>query len=496
MISLLRRLWNDRSGNALILTAAAMPMLIGAAGLATDTIQWTLWKRELQRAADSAAIAGVYTRIKTEDEDTIGDAVCEDIDRTINRANRTMADLLDDCPDPVLPADDGDLKDQVSITLEVQKELTFSSMFLTSTPIIRASATAASISSATEFCVVALETLSTGITITGSSDVDLNGCSLMSNSSHPSAAASNGNSGAGSGSGSGISANSLAAVGFVQHNTSWDVESYDPGSTAVPNPFATKAVPPSSECTEDLYPSGSGGSAVKFGDVSVNRTGAAVTTASGVTIPSAGSSGTDDATDIVCIHNGIQGSNYRGVNVASGVTLALGPATYVIDGGDLTMNSTGASITCTGCTIILTNYTSGGAIGNFNITGGTLQISAPTTETHAGLSTSTVSYNYQGIALMQDPAATEVISNVNNPPNMQNIIQGNNGTVIQGAVYIPGRGLEFTGGSSTASACLQIVAKRVKFTGASSMQVMSECAGTGMGAIVAGDTSRKVRLIS
>ena len=54
--------WKDRRGNALVIAGAALPLLVGAAGLATDTIQWTLWKRQLQRAADSAAIAGVYDR--------------------------------------------------------------------------------------------------------------------------------------------------------------------------------------------------------------------------------------------------------------------------------------------------------------------------------------------------------------------------------------------------------------------------------------------------
>src|SRR5215217_8272382 len=63
MRKLFRRLWNDKRGNTIILVAAAMPMLIGSAGLATDTIQWALWKRPLQRSADSAAIAGVYDRV-------------------------------------------------------------------------------------------------------------------------------------------------------------------------------------------------------------------------------------------------------------------------------------------------------------------------------------------------------------------------------------------------------------------------------------------------
>ena len=63
MRSVLRRIWEDKNGNALVLGAAALPLLLGSAGLATDTIQWALWKRQLQRAADSAAIAGAYSAV-------------------------------------------------------------------------------------------------------------------------------------------------------------------------------------------------------------------------------------------------------------------------------------------------------------------------------------------------------------------------------------------------------------------------------------------------
>ena len=62
MISFFRKLWHNKRGNALVIAGACLPMIVGAAGLASDTIQWTLWKRQLQRAADSAAIAGVYDR--------------------------------------------------------------------------------------------------------------------------------------------------------------------------------------------------------------------------------------------------------------------------------------------------------------------------------------------------------------------------------------------------------------------------------------------------
>ena len=66
MRKLFKKLWSNDRGNALIIAGAALPMLVGAAGLATDTIQWALWKRQLQRAADSAALAGVHSIVQAE----------------------------------------------------------------------------------------------------------------------------------------------------------------------------------------------------------------------------------------------------------------------------------------------------------------------------------------------------------------------------------------------------------------------------------------------
>ena len=60
-----RHLLRDDRGNALALTAFAFPLLIGSAGLAVDTIQWTYSKRDLQGAVDAAAMAGVYGLIQT-----------------------------------------------------------------------------------------------------------------------------------------------------------------------------------------------------------------------------------------------------------------------------------------------------------------------------------------------------------------------------------------------------------------------------------------------
>lgn len=54
------RLCRNISGNAVMLMAIALPALIGGAGLAVDTAQWYLWKRELQHSVDQAAIGGAW----------------------------------------------------------------------------------------------------------------------------------------------------------------------------------------------------------------------------------------------------------------------------------------------------------------------------------------------------------------------------------------------------------------------------------------------------
>ena len=67
MKSFLKKLFRNERGNTLIIAGAGLPILMGFAGLANDTIQWSLWKRQLQRQADSAAIAGTYARFAGHD---------------------------------------------------------------------------------------------------------------------------------------------------------------------------------------------------------------------------------------------------------------------------------------------------------------------------------------------------------------------------------------------------------------------------------------------
>lgn len=57
----LKRLVREKSGNAILMTALGMPVLIGAAGYALDMAQLYAWKRELQHSVDQAALAGAWS---------------------------------------------------------------------------------------------------------------------------------------------------------------------------------------------------------------------------------------------------------------------------------------------------------------------------------------------------------------------------------------------------------------------------------------------------
>ena len=62
-----QRLKASKSGNAALLVALGLPVLIGSSGLAVDVSQWYMWKQELQFAADQAALAGARRAYDTLD---------------------------------------------------------------------------------------------------------------------------------------------------------------------------------------------------------------------------------------------------------------------------------------------------------------------------------------------------------------------------------------------------------------------------------------------
>jgi Flp pilus assembly protein TadG len=170
--STIRHLLRDERGNALALTAFAMPLLIGCAGLAVDTITWVTAKRDLQGVVDAAALAGVYGLIKTGDMD---DAV----DRSL--ASNPQLDPRRAVSAQQSP--EGHEEDPFAVRVRITSgaRLFFSSLFLARPPVITAEATATVVETG-EFCAFAIGSdRETGIAIKAGADVEMD-CGIATNS--------------------------------------------------------------------------------------------------------------------------------------------------------------------------------------------------------------------------------------------------------------------------------------------------------------------------
>ena len=111
----------------------------------------------------------------------------------------------------------------------VQKPLGFSGVFMSSAPVITASATAATVQTGV-YCVVSLEnTSATGITATGNSTLNL-GCGMITNSTSLNAAIATGSSS--------VDATPIAAVGDIQDSSHWNGAELLPFTVAEQDPFA------------------------------------------------------------------------------------------------------------------------------------------------------------------------------------------------------------------------------------------------------------------
>lgn len=345
----LKKLWRDKRGNALVIVGAALPLVIGSAGLASDTIQWVMWKRQLQRAADSAALAGVYAKVQNNNSVTPQQAVNSDLDDN----NHAKPDLLPSSPTVSFPTS-GEWTNGVRVRLQIQKTLGFSSLFMPAAPVITAEATAATIATGI-YCVVSLiDTGSTGIKASGTADVDL-GCGMITNSTSLTAAIATGTSK--------VTASPIAAVGDIKDSTNWGDAELLPFTVKQDDPFANvgKPKPDTSSCA----------SSPPALNVQWNKTMPA--------LPSAGAT--------TC---------YSSMTLNGTVTLPSG--TYIIDGGNLEFG-TKANVTCASCTFVLTNQSAGSTatIGGIKLNASAeVKIHAPDNEANP----------YDGILIYQDRRAT------------------------------------------------------------------------------------------
>jgi Flp pilus assembly protein TadG len=441
MIAFIKKLWRDKRGNALIIVAAAMPLVLGSAGLASDTIQWSLWKRQLQRAADSGAIAGVYSIAELSGARTsVTDAVNRDLTYNSHISYTTTKTVG-------APTSGSYSSDPyaVQVQLAVQQRLSFSGMFMNFTPTVSATAVATIVPSG-HYCVVSLEnTSATGITATGNADVDL-GCGMITNSTSLTAAVATGSSD--------VNASPIAAVGGIPASTHWASGTVlQPFTMAQDDPFAAINAPSSGS-----FPSGNCPNTT----INTNQSRTASNWANPGDYKPMG-------TNMMC---------FGDLTLKGNVVLPPN-SVIVIDGGSLSVGAQ-ANVTCLGCTFVLTNRStsSTATIGTVDVNGGaTLNLTAP------GTAATGDALTYKGIIMYQDRRAQDA-------SNIDNKINGNSSSTFQGAFYFPKQQVTYLGTAGMTTVCMQLVARRVYYSG--NMNISNSCP-TDSGA--SDFTGKKVRLV-
>lgn len=330
---MLRSLIANRSGNVMMLAALCMPLMIGAAGLASDTVSWALVKRQLQRKADSAALAGAYALAQ-------GRQASDAAQHDLTIANDVQLSATAVIATPTSGTYAGNAK-AVQVTLASTPVLPFSRMFMAAAPTLRATATAAALTNGS-YCVTALNPgTNWGINLQGNSFVDLS-CGMATNSTSPTGAISAGGS-------SSINASPVAAVGYIPASGNF-------ASGTVINSYAVPQRDPFIALPTPSVPSGCS----SMLNSSPNST---------ISV--------SNPTGVAC---------YQGMNLKGTVT--FDPGIYYIDGSSFTTGSQ-AVVTGYGVTFILTSSiasSSGTSVATLNLgAGSTLNLTATTSGTYGGI---------------------------------------------------------------------------------------------------------------
>jgi hypothetical protein len=316
------RLRGDIKGNVIALTGAGTFALVGGAGLATDAVQWYMWKRQLHQATDAGALAGAHALGQG------ASSVDAPVRREIDRNSNTIIEVGSINTPPASGGFAGEAS-AVEVIATTERRLPFSSLFLGSPPRIRARSVAAMVREG-EHCVISLAPDGVGVNLAGNADVRLD-CGVAANSDGQGAISLSGTSY--------LQGSPLTAVGNIQNAARNIASGTRISSYSVPQKDPLEAR-----------------------DLSVPSSPPACTATNLTVQPN------QQAT--------ISPGRYcRGMTLKGDVTLR--PGVYIIDGGQFELTSQ-ARISGQGVTIILTGD-SPATIATVKIDGGaTANLRAPT----------------------------------------------------------------------------------------------------------------------
>ena len=430
----LARFCRDTRGGIAIFAAIAFPVVIGGLGLGVETGYWHMTQRKLQHAADVAAHAAAV-RNRAGDEYAGMKTAAQYVATTSGYlADRGTLEMN------VPPSSGSHVgnADAVEVILTENWGRWFTSLYADGQVPIGARAVALIEAGAGSACVLGLAETGTAVTVSGSTEVNLSGCSVAANSSSETSFYMQGEK-------SDITAECIESAGDATVNSNVDSDQcIKERAVPVRDPYADVAAPNVSEVPCEMKSN--------FGNPSSSVT---------VEPTHSHSSGTADYP--------VNARRFcKGLDLKGQVTFA--PGLYIVEGGDLTVNGgdlsapTAAQIFGEGVTFYVVGTSRIRLNGNVE-----LQLSAPT----AG--------PYSGILFFGDRSSTGV----------NHVINGTAASYLQGAIYAPTGDIQYSGGGTGGSGgCTQIIGYTVTMTGNSSFD--TNCDGTGTDTIV---TNEPVRIV-
>ena len=432
-IPFFKRLARDKSGNAVLLTALGLPVLIGASGYALDMAQMYAWKRELQHSVDQAALAGAWALAYDKDTQTWQQRALQEYN-----ANQIMMAAYDADYSSQLGSYGGLTDNSVIVTARVIKRLPFSGFLVDKSMTVTARAQATYAEGGTyQACLMALKEDEAGVFTVGGSATINAACGLGALSCDANAIDIDVPLEPGK---SGVTTDSIVTCGGA-NVPAYLEDKLTEGATGVSNPFANLPAPtPDSETTKTIG------------------------------CPNGNSSTTTY----------ISPGKYAGMNMKCKIVMS--PGIYIVDGGTLDMTDNKSHVTGTGVMFLLRN----GADVKIGGSGGGGYVNLTPMEAADFVGTPNEAYKnlYGGMLIYEDTTGqTSPVAHTFN---------GNSNITIRGTLYLPNGDLTINGTGNANPMCFQLWASTLKMNGNAS--ITTTCTSTETNS--AGSTAGGVRLVA
>jgi hypothetical protein len=454
------RFFGERRGNVVIVFGVALTVIVGAVGLGTDAASWYATKRAMQNAADLAA-EGAINALKgyypctapctantgyAKKEGKSAAALHGYVDGTGGTAVNLQVKGVDAALYSSANYTGAVNYGAVEAVVTQPAPLHFASLFMTSSPTIVARAVARLNTSATDCMYMRNPHAAKSFYFQGNALVNNPLCGAQVASDSGSAVSVTG--GAAS-----VTLASLEVAGGVSGSSS--VFNSTPVTTGVQNmsdPYASRTLP----TLASNYPNGNSWPGNKLQTVTPAATYSGDVTTTSTTASLFGGANCDSG----CAISG-------NINL-SGSTLTLTHGVYFVT-GSISLGSN-SSISTNGATIVLTNPSaSASSIGTINMQSNpTVTMLAPSST--VGDPGYAVTQNFPGlagIAMMQDPRASEATLNGNGTNicgvNCNSFVGGTSSSV-NGAFYFPMGNIHWQGNGLTTD-CFQLIADSLAMEG-------------------------------